>query len=58
VDPNEAFRDARGIGYRLDESNSTNMVWYDPDGHPLAAFADYTAAKRWMAERLNEAASD
>jgi hypothetical protein len=31
------------------------MIWYDRDGHPLAAFADYTAAKRWMAKRLNQA---
>jgi hypothetical protein len=55
MDPNEAFRQARAIGYRLDEKNSANMTWYDPDGHPLAAFADYTAAKRWMAGRLSEA---
>jgi hypothetical protein len=54
MDPKEAFREARGGGYRLDEQNPMNMIWYDSDGHPLAAFTDYAAAKEWMARRLND----
>ena len=53
MDPNEAFSRALALGYRLDQENPAEIVWYDPQGVRLAAFSDYKSARGWMAQRLD-----